>query len=180
MAEDAQHGLLEKYAAGVAFEDASGGTPVTVENYRLGITDYTRSVFADGSVALESVERPDIPTTGTGGPSARGISGCAYQLSAGVATYSNCKVEKSITTLTMWFRGGHWRYAGGHGASVTNTWGWDIQAVGASCAFQSLQSVTSTQARLRASCTVAGGWGSTNPWVELQSTSTGANVNANW
>lgn len=177
--ESARPGLLEKYTAGVPDDAGSGVAPVERDTYRVGITDYVREVFPDGSVSLTSLERPLVPTT-SGGITPFGISGCSYTYSAGVANYSNCKIEKSVVTLTMWYRSSYWQAAGGAGASVTNTWDWDIQAAGASCTQNFLGNTTSTATRIRAACTVIGGVASTNPYVELAVTRTSATVNANW
>jgi hypothetical protein len=177
---DARAGLLAKYEAGLP-DDAASGTvqPSAVDTFRVGITEYTRKVFPDGSVSLVSLERPTTPQT-TGGVTPLGISGCKYIYSAGVASYSNCKVEKSLVNLTMWYRSDYWQSAYGSGASVTNTWDWDVQSAGAACTQNFLGNTTSTATRIRAAWTFIGGIASTNPYVELKVTKTSAVVNANW
>lgn len=174
-----QEGLLVKYEAGDVFDNSSGVTPVSVTDYRVGITNYERSVYADGSVSLTSVEHPTTPTA-SGGISPMGLSGCTYMLSAGVATFSNCKVEKNNGVLTMMYHASYWQAASGAGVSLANAWDWNIQAAGGACSKDSLGTPTSTKARLRAYCTVVTGIGSSYPYLDLDVTKTSANVNANW
>ncbi|MCB1280199.1 MAG: hypothetical protein KDB18_01595 [Salinibacterium sp.] len=181
VAQEVRAGLLKKYAAGESFDNASGAQPVSVESYRVDITDYTREVFADGSVTLTSLERPTTPTKSSKGLTPYGIVGCSYKLSGGVATWSNCKIEKNNIILTMWYHAGYWRYSGGgYGTSITNTWDWDIQTAGGACAFNYLGNPTSTKSRLRAYCTVVLGIGSSYPYLDLDITSSTVAVNANW
>jgi hypothetical protein len=179
VASSARAGLLEKYADGQAFDSSSGEAPVTTESYRVGITDYVREVFQDGSVSLTSVEHPTTPTS-PGQVGTLGLSGCRYQLSAGVATYSNCKVYKNNVVLTEMFHANYYQASGGAGVSLTNTWDWDIQAAGEACQKDSLGTPTSTKARLRAYCTITSGIGSSYPYLDLDVTKTSAKVNANW
>lgn len=179
VAPEARDGLLERYANGETWDNSSGVEPVTTETYRIGVTDYSREVYADGSVSLTSVEMPLAPTT-SGEIAALGISECSYSLSAGVAIWSNCKIEKNNGVLTMWFRAGLWRGPGTFGTSVTNDWDWDIQAAGGACSKEYLGNPTGTKSRLRAFCTVVTGIGSAYPYVDLDVGAMDAAVNANW
>jgi len=179
VAPEVREGLLEAYAKGKAWDNSSGSEPVTTKNYRVGITEFTRKVYADGSVSLTSVEVPLQATTGRiGKRSAPG--GCTYGLNAGIATWSNCKVEKNNGVLTMWYRAGYWRGPGVYGTSITNTWDWDIQAAGVACSKDYLGNPTSQKSRLRAYCTLLAGIGSAYPYLDLDVTATTASVNANW
>ena len=171
-------GLLAKYADGEAWDNSSGIAPVSVSEYRQGITDYERSVFPDGSVSITSVEHPTEDGTTVSTRSA--ISGCTYLLSTGVASYSNCKIEKNNGVLTMMFHANYYQYSGGAGASLANTWDWDIQAAGGACQKDYLGAPSSTKVRLRAYCTIVSGIGSSYPYLDLDVTSGSANVNANW
>lgn len=171
--------LLEKYAAGEVFDNSSGAAPISVETYRLGITDYNREIFADGSVTRTSVERPTTPTP-KDGITPFGISGCKYTLSAGVASYQNCKVDKNNGVLTMMFHANYWRTSSASGVSLTNSWDWDIQAAGGACSKDSLGTPTKNKARLRAYCTVVTGIGSSYPYLDLNVTPSGATIGTNW
>ncbi|QNE35860.1 hypothetical protein [Leifsonia shinshuensis] len=179
VAVDARPALLEAYAQGKTWDNSSGAAPVTDDTYRVGITDYTRKVYSDGSVTLTSIERPTTPSAG-GGIQPMGLSGCKYLLSAGVATWSNCKVEKNNGILTEWYHAGYWQGPSGAGVSLTNTWDWDIQAAGGACSKDYLGTPTSTKARIRAYCTVISGIGSSYPYLDLDVTKSTAAVNANW
>lgn len=176
-----QEGLLEKYADGESFDNAesSGVKPVSKSAYHEGITDYKREVYPDGSVTLTSVEHPTKPTKSSD-ITPYGISGCTYSLNTGVASYRNCQIYKNNVVLTEWFHADYYQYSGGAGASLTNTWDWDIQAAGGACSKDYLGTPTSTKARIRAYCTVVTGIGSTYPNLDLDVTKTSATVNANW
>lgn len=77
-----REGLLEKYADGEAFDSSSGIDPVSTDDYRMGITDYVREVFPDGSVSLTSIERPARPEK-PGEVTTYGLSGCnTYSVAA--------------------------------------------------------------------------------------------------
>lgn len=171
-------GLLAKYAAGEAWDNSSGTAPVSISEYRQGITDYERAVYPDGSVSVTSVEHPT--EVGTAVSSRSAISECTYLLSTGVASYTNCKIEKNNGVLTMMFHANYYQYSGGAGASLTNTWDWDIQAAGGACQKDSLSAPSATKVRLRAYCTIISGIGSSYPYLDLDVTSGSANVNANW
>lgn len=176
VAREAREGLLDAYARGETWGSSSGAEPVRTESYRVGDSEYRREVFADGSVSLTSMEMP-LEETRT---STRGLSGCSYLLSAGVATWSNCKVEKNNGLLTMWFRAGYWRGAGTFGTKITNTWDWDLESAGASCTKDYLGNPTGQKSRMRATCTVVGGLGTGTPFLDLDVTANSAAVNANW
>lgn len=179
VAPSARGGLLEKYAAGGVFDNSSGVAPISVDDYRVGITDYVREVYPDGSVSLTSVERPTTPTS-TEGITAFAISGCSYSLSTGVASYTNCLVKKNNGVLTELFHANYSRWSGGSSASLTNTWDWDIQAAGGACSKEMLGNTTSNTVRIRAYCTVVAGIGSAYPYLELTATPSGATDAANW
>lgn len=178
VAPSAREGLLEIYAAGGVWDNSSGVAPLSVDDYRVGITDFVRTVYPDGSVSLTSVERPTTPTTD--GISSRAITGCVYNLSTGVASYTNCMVKKNNGVLTEMFHASYARWSGGSSASLTNTWDWDIQAAGAACSKDSLGNNTSNTVRIRAYCTVTAGIGSAYPYLEITATTSGASDNANW
>lgn len=179
VASSARTGLLQKYAQGQGWDNSSGAAPVTVDTYRIGITDYTRDVYPDGSVSLASVEHPTTPTT-SGGITPMSLTGCVYSYGTGVATWSNCQVYKNNGVLTEMFHADYWQYAGGSGVALTNTWDWDIQAAGGSCAMNYLGVPTAGKARLRAFCTVITGIGSSYPYLDLNVTQSSAVVHANW
>lgn len=175
-----REGLFAKIANGEPLDSSTGVAPIESTTYREGITDYTRDVFEDGSVSLTSVEHPTVPTSSTD-VATRGVGGCTYSLSAGVASWSNCKVEKDNGILEMWYHAGYWRASGGsYGTSITNTWDWDLVAVGATCTKDYLGNPTSTKSRMRANCSVLGGLGTGNPYLDLDITSSNVAVSANW
>ena len=171
--------LIEKFSAGDLFDSQTGAAPLTTESYREGVTNYSRSIYADGSVSLTSVEQPEL--TDTSGAVARGVSGCAYSLNTGVTSWSNCKVEKKNGLLTMWYKAGYWRSSNGRfGTAIANTWDWDVNSVGANCQQNYLANPTSTKSRMRAACDVAAGYGGGAPYLDLDITASNVAVNANW
>lgn len=182
VAESARQGLLEKYANDVPWDNMSGEEPISTEEYRIGITDYHRMLYPDGSVVLETMEKPDVPTvTGPSGTlSPMAISGCSYIYSAGVASYSNCEIKRDAGTLMMMFHANYWQSAYGAGASLANSWDWDIQAAAGTCALNSLGAVTATQVRIRAYCAITSGIGSNYPYLDLVVTRTSATLGYNW
>ncbi|KHK96526.1 hypothetical protein LK09_14290 [Microbacterium mangrovi] len=178
----ARAGLFAKWAAGEQFDSFTDAAPVSIETFRVGITDFTRDVYADGSVSVTSVERPTVPSNASGGisPQIAGISGCKYLLSTGVASYSNCKISKDSAVLYMSFRANYQRWSRGSGAQLANSWDWDLQSSGASCAKTSLAGVTSTKVQMRASCNFPAGVGSSNPYLLLSVSSSSAKVTSNY
>lgn len=179
VAPSARASLLRKYAEGQNWDNSSGAAPVTVDHYSVGITDFTRDVYADGSATLTSIEHPNPQMTSMG-ISPMSLNGCSYYYGAGVATWSNCEVYKNNIILTMSYHANYWQYSGGSGVDLTNTWNWDIQAAGGACSKDYLGTPTAHKARLRAYCTVITGIGSSYPYLDLDVTQSSATVNANW
>lgn len=175
-----QAGLLAKLAAGVPLDSEAvpAVAPVAVSEYRIGVTDYIREVFPDGSVSLGALEHPVVPTTG-GNPSARSISGCTYSLSAGVATNSNCKISHSSISYDFYFRASYYQAAGGAKITSVNPTDWQLNATIDDCSMQSLGKTSETSARLTGKC-VFMGMGSRSQWVNLSISKTSATETANF
>lgn len=161
-------GLIWKYSNGVPTdaEPESGVTPISTESYRIGITDYTRLVFPDGSVSLSSLEKPTATIGGKGGATPMSISGCSYSYSAGVAAYGNCKISHTTFAYDFYFRASYYQAAGGAAVTSVNGSDWQINATIDHCTKDALGLISSTQAHIRAYCIFPMG-GSSYEWVRL-------------
>lgn len=94
---DTANALVDKLEAGILPDSmVKDAVPVTVQRYRQNGADYTRQVYADGSVALTSVQSP-ASTRVAGGMTTMGssVSGCVFSRSGTVDWYRNCKVSYS-------------------------------------------------------------------------------------
>ena len=177
--------LLAKMATRAVLDSdpASGIAPVSVSEYRVGITDYTRSVWPDGSVTLDNLERPMTPSYTGGLPggsiSPTYISECSYALSAGVASYSNCKIGHNTLWYFFWFKASYWQSASGSAISSVSSWDWQLDSLVDSCPLDFVGKVDNNNARLRSFCTFAEGGGGYK-WVHLTVTKTSATQSSNY
>jgi hypothetical protein len=79
--------LIEKYLKGEQLDAEKGIDPVSETTSVKGRNTVTRYVYADGSVAISTVERPT-----EGDRSGRNIEGCQHSVDRDSHTYKNCHV----------------------------------------------------------------------------------------
>lgn len=179
-----QETIRAKYEAGEVLDAFTGAAPVSTDVVVRGESKWTVERFADGSYDATSIQGEVAAESS--GRQARGINGCRYSMSAGVATYSNCRADKNMVYLSMAFTITYSQWSGG--SSIGSASNWDIQAIGASCskaefgvtASRGYSSASPAVARLKASCTMVTGIASSTPYIEARIAPTSASVAANW
>ncbi|TLM88227.1 hypothetical protein [Pseudarthrobacter sp. NamE5] len=129
---DVQVKLLKKINAGEMTEaNKSAAEPVNEETVDRDGFRSTVKTFADGSIAVTSLE---LPTEAV--PAAEGqvtpmasISSCTTYGGAGWASYQGCLINHRTDTIYIEFRATYEKYQGAY-AQITNHWGGYIQTYG--------------------------------------------------
>lgn len=100
VAPDVQAQLVAKFLKGVLPDSDTGkASPVSTTEKSEGGKLVTRYVYADGSVAVGTVEQPPVEQAGRSNP--RAIAGCHHTVDRDVNTFTGCEAGLSFNTWGM-------------------------------------------------------------------------------
>jgi hypothetical protein len=94
IASDVQDRLIAKFLSGKVLDADTEARPVSSKTIEVANAEKTRLVYADGSVAIGSIEKPKA-----GGIGARSITGCSHRVdSHGTNIYQGCVIAWDAAT----------------------------------------------------------------------------------
>ena len=100
ISSDVQDRLIEKVLSGAALDADTEATPVSSETTKVDGFEKTRNVYADGSVAIGSVETPQEESGG--GFSTKSIRDCSHRVDrAGTNIYTGCEIAWDAATWSV-------------------------------------------------------------------------------
>ncbi|QDW62314.1 hypothetical protein [Oerskovia sp. KBS0722] len=98
----------------------AGAEPVSVRTDDTGSATVSIATFADGSIAVSSIEKPPDPQPGQISPRAS-VYGCSATTGSGYATYKNCTVGSDNGIFKMNFLVNYEKYQGAN-AKILAAW----------------------------------------------------------
>jgi hypothetical protein len=112
-----QDALVAALAAGERWDSFSGGVPTKVHPTSVGRGQGTVSTFADGSIVVQSIEKPQV-----GQATPFGVDQCVVQSSSNYhTTFDNCNIYTSSGVVGANFRANYTINNGGN-ASINSVW----------------------------------------------------------
>ena len=91
---DVRNQLVEKFLDGRELDADTDATPVSSRTTTVNGVEKTRNVYADGSVAIGSIQKPTIDI--------KSITGCNHRVdSFGTDIFTNCEIAWDATTWSL-------------------------------------------------------------------------------
>lgn len=102
VAGSTQDQLISKMESGQSLDANLGVAPVSQSETDNGLTVKTVSTYADGSISVTDIQRPNAGASG-GGISSRAVQGCTTTWSPSVIKYRNCSANGWFTGVALAF-----------------------------------------------------------------------------
>lgn len=120
-----------------------GSEPVSTETSTTNGVTTTLYTYADGSIAVTTVDNPGANAGRGGGASPASVTKCSYSGGSYWYSYTDCQAKEGIGIIEMWF---YFDYSGSYGtSSITDYWGASATCTGCSVSNKTLRKKSSTR-----------------------------------